>query len=275
MKVKEFVITSRSNPLVSETVKLQKKRDRDETGRFLVDGKKLCCEYIRKCGRPHLLFVSEEHIDDLLPELARIEREHDLSLEVTPVSESVLSKMTLQSAPDGIIVVGERKLLPDCSLASDKWAGERMIVLDSLQDPGNVGTVVRTALALGYDRVILTDKCADIYSPKTLRASMGAIFSLRISVVSDLSETVSELRSRGRRVLAAELRENALSLDDIDICDTDVFVIGNEGHGIDENVSSQCDMSVYIPISEQSESLNAAIAATVLMWQQRGSFRIR
>lgn len=271
MKIREFAITSRSNPLVAETVKLQKKRERDESGRFLVDGRKLCYEYIRKCGKPHLMFVCCEQLDAILSELDEIERECGISLDIIPVAESVFSKLTMQNAPDGIILVGERSALPRSTDAPAEWAGEMLIMLDCLQDPGNVGTVIRTALALGYDRVVLGGECADIYNPKTLRASMGAVFSIRISVCDSLADVIGDLRSAGRRVYAAELREHAVSLDDTDIMRSDVFVIGNEGHGIADNVSGACDRSVYIPISEQSESLNAAVAATVLMWHQRNS----
>ncbi len=273
MKIKEFAITSRSNPLVIETVKLQKKRDRDELGRFLADGRKLCYEYIKKCGKPFCLFVSEEHMELILPELEEIETQYGLSLEVTPVTKSVFTKLTQQTAPDGVILIGETNTLSYTKDTFDVRECERIIILDSLQDPGNVGTVIRTALALGYDRVILSDKSADVLNPKTLRASMGALFSLQISVATSLVDLISALRESGRRVYAAELRDNALSLDEISIDETDVFVIGNEGHGISEEVSFLCDNSVYIPISEKSESLNAAIAATVLMWQQRASFQ--
>ncbi len=272
MKIKEQIITSRTNPLVLDCVKLSKKRERDESGRFLCDGKKLCFEYIKKCGAPVHLFVNERYQQTLIAQLEELERECSISLELTLVGEHAFLKMTEQSSPDGIILIGDKYRLPHetvDSVVASRYDGERLIILCSLRDTGNVGTVIRTALALGYDRVIMSSDCADVYNPKTLRAAMGAAFAMKITVCKDLAGAVIDLVESGRRVFAAELRENALSLDKIPLCGSDIFIIGNEGHGIPADISAVCTSSVYIPISESSESLNAAVAAAVLMWQQR------
>ncbi len=271
VKIKEQVIKSRTNPLVCETASLSRKKERDNSGRFLCDGKKLSFEYIKKCGSPVCLFVSEKYKDISLQALLELEKGLECELEVTVVGESAFVKMTEQKAPDGILLVGEKSKLSHsvCDrVSAGDIEGERVIMLSSLQDSGNVGTVLRSALAFGYDRVILSSDCADIYSAKTLRAAMGAAFSLKVSICRDLVGSVADIATH-RRVYAGELRPNAVSLDTLHLSKDDIFIVGNEGHGIDKELSGVCTGSVYIPISQESESLNAAIAATVFMWHQR------
>ena len=273
MKVKKDVVTSRANPLVVAVSKLSEKKERDRSGTFVCDGSKLTFEYIKNCGSPLHVLVNEKCATRYLPELAALE-DDGTEIEVTLVSDTVFPKLTEQRAPDGIMCVGEKSRLAyrrEKSVGDGFSREERIIMLCSLRDNGNVGTVVRTALALGYDRVILSADCADIFAPKTLRASMGAVFCIKTNIVDDTAKSVEELRRSGRRVFAAELRADSVSLDGVELNAGDVFVIGNEGHGIPLDVSMACDESVFIPISPLSESLNAASAATILMWQQRTS----
>ena len=144
---------------------------------------------------------------------------------------------------------------------------ERAIILSSIRDPGNLGSVIRSAVAFGTEHIILSEDCVDLYNSKTVRAAMGSFFKIKATIVSDLVSTISLLRENGRAVYAAELRPGAVSLSDIDTSPCDIVVIGNEGHGIPEDVSKACSASVYIPISENTESLNASVAAGVLMWE--------
>ena len=271
MRYNEILITSRHNPLICEVAALQKKRERDDSGRFLIDGAKLTFEYIRHIGAPAYLFICESYREKYENVLLTIEQEMSLSLFATLVSESAFAKLTDQKAPDGIIAVGEFSALDYAYIResdSVDFGYERIIALSSLRDNGNVGTVIRTALALGYDRVLLSSDCADVLSPKTLRATMGAAFAMKIGVCEQLSVTLGSLCDNGRRVYCAELRENASPLQSVALSAEDIFVVGNEGHGIDPLVSNVSTGSVYIPISDRSESLNAAVAASLLMWHQ-------
>jgi TrmH family RNA methyltransferase len=131
-----------------------------------------------------------------------------------------------------------------------------------------LGAIVRSAVAFGTDTLLLSADCADLYNPKTLRAAMGSLFKIRAFIVEDLADAVIALRQSGRRVFAAELTENAVSLAEACPCTKDIFIIGNEGHGIPREISSSCDGSVYIPIKQGVESLNASVAASVLLWEQ-------
>jgi TrmH family RNA methyltransferase len=126
---------------------------------------------------------------------------------------------------------------------------------------------MRVAAALGVDRVIMSRDCADIYNSKTVRASMGAIFALKTDRVESISVAIAQLRDSGRRVFAAALDENAHKLGELEIRKGDCVLIGNEGHGISNEAIQTCDASVYIPMSEGVESLNAATAAAVLAWE--------
>ncbi len=275
MNIKDYVITGRSNPVVSDASKLLRKKYRDESGRFLIDGRKLSYEYLRSCGKCSCVFVKESSREQIIGELYDIEREKNTSFEVTVLSDQVFSRLTEQSSPDGVIVIGYTASVPVSYKLTYVESDERVIILDSLQDPGNVGTLIRSALAFDFDRVILSADCADPFNPKTLRASMGAVFSLELTVVDSVSDAVGNLLGQGRNVYAAELRENSIPIDSVDILKSDVFIIGNEGHGISADISEMCTGSVFIPISERSESLNAAVAGSVLMWQQQSRFQIQ
>ena len=139
------------------------------------------------------------------------------------------------------------------------------IVLENVQDPGNVGTVVRTANAFGISAVILTGACADLYSFKTARATMGAIFRQRVEYVP-LENLSGFLSSRGLKLYGAALGEDSSDIRGIDVKHSAVAV-GSEGHGLSAELLAMCEKSVIIPMSPESESLNAAVAASVIMWE--------
>lgn len=141
------------------------------------------------------------------------------------------------------------------------------MLLESVRDPTNVGAILRSAAALGVYRLILSEDCADVYNPRAVRASMGALFGQRIDRVGDLCGVIGQLRKRGRRVFAAALDENAVRLGELEIRRGDCVVIGNEGHGLSDGVLDASDGSVYIPMSGRTESFNAAVAASILMWE--------
>lgn len=182
--------------------------------------------------------------------------------EVIVLSESAFSKISADNTPDGVAFAIETGAFDSAIQPS-----ERVVMLDSVRDPGNVGTIVRSAAAFGFDRVILSD-CADIYNPKTVRATMGAVFKMDFTVVSSSTEIIEELKAKGRRVIAAALGEGAFTLGVSPLCASDCIVIGNEGHGVSSETLSACTNVIKIPMTEKTESLNAAIAASVIMWEQ-------
>ena len=144
---------------------------------------------------------------------------------------------------------------------------DKIIALNSVRDPSNLGAIIRSAVAFGVSHIVLSSDCVDPYNPKTVRAAMGALFKIKITIVSDFASFIRDSILAGRNVYAAELREGAFPLDEIAFSSQDIVIIGNEGHGIDESISSLCTASVYIPISGMIESLNASVAASILMWE--------
>ena len=137
-----------------------------------------------------------------------------------------------------------------------------------MRDPGNLGSVIRSAVAFGVDHIVLTADCADIYNPKTVRSAMGSLYRTKVTIVNDFESFISAAKHNGRRVFAAELSENAKSLHEVGLTKGDIVIIGNEGHGISKDISTICSGSVYIPISKKTESLNASVAAAIFMWEQ-------
>ena len=141
----------------------------------------------------------------------------------------------------------------------------RAVLLENVQDPGNVGTVIRTAAALGFDSVILCGACADVYSPKTARATMGAIFRENI-VRMDIAAAAEYIHSRGMKLYGAALSERAADIRTAELKDA-VVAIGSEGRGLSAELLSLCDGELIIPMTPGSESFNAAIAAAIVMWE--------
>ena len=141
----------------------------------------------------------------------------------------------------------------------------RAVLLENVQDPGNVGTVIRTAAALGFDSVILCGACADVYSPKTARATMGAIFRENI-VRMDIAAAAEYIHSRGMKLYGAALSERAADIRTAELNNA-VVAIGSEGRGLSEQVLGACEKTLKIPMNPRCESLNAAVAATVVLWE--------
>lgn len=256
-------IKSKDNEKVKLFSKLSQSKYRKHTSLCLAEGIKLSDEAVSK-GFCKYLIVNENMAEN--SEICRIVSSADGSFEIMAVSEAVFSKISTESAPQGIISVCSFKPEINSDLSSLITKTGKIIALEGIRDPGNLGTIIRSAVAFGFDGVIVGD-CADIYSPKTLRATMGALFSIPVYEVSDLVSALDTLKKQGRRVFGAVLNEDSLELGSYTAEVGDITVIGNEGHGLSDAVRSVCTDYVKIPISEKSESLNAAIAASVIMWE--------
>jgi TrmH family RNA methyltransferase len=250
-------ITSRTNPLVVSLAKLADKKERDKTGLYIAEGFKLCKE---ACGRSRVRYAVIRHDREQQEQYTALAQRS--GGEAIILSETAYDKITKDRSPDGILFVVEAESME----IPEHMNGERICILDSIQDPGNVGTIIRTAAALGMDRVILHD-CADIYNPKVIRATMGAFFKMSVSLCGNLQKTIALLQSEGRRVLAAALSDQGITLGEAPLYPSDCPILGNEGHGIAEAVIDQCNACIKIPMTDKTESLNAAAAAAVLLWE--------
>ena len=274
MKIFRDIISSRNNPTVKWAASLADKKGRNESCSFIVEGEKLTLEGLKR-GLPltHIFVMEgkEDRIFSLIEPFSQDERYADC--QVVCLSESAFSKISTEKAPQGVISVIKyldffRSL--DIIYKEDFFIqrGERALSLYSLRDPGNLGAVIRSAVAFGVQHIVLSADSADIYNPKTVRAAMGTMFGVKITTVSDFKSFIDAARENGREVYAAELSDGAKSIKEISLSTEDIFIIGNEGHGISKEISSACSGSVYIPISEGVESLNASVAASVFMWEQ-------
>ena len=266
-------ITSRNNELVKWAASLSEKKGRDNARAFIAEGKKLSFEAALASLPITHVFVDESRRDEYMPRICEL-FSCDLykETEIVFLSEGAFSKISTEKSPQGIIsVIKYLDFFRDLDIIynEDFYLGEneRAIILSSVRDPGNLGAIIRSSVAFGVDRIIISSDTADVYNPKTVRSAMGSLFKVKIDRTSALPEYIRVLRGASRRVFAAELTNSAVSLRDVSTRPTDVFVIGNEGHGIADDVSNSCDGSVYIPISEKTESLNAAVAAAVFMWE--------
>lgn len=274
MVILRDIISSRSNPTVKWAASLADKKGRAEHRSFIAEGEKLTVEALRR-GLPvtHLFILEgkEARIMELLSPFMNEERYVDC--QVITLSDGAFSKISTEKAPQGVI--SAIKYLDffnnsDIIYKEDFFIkeGERVLSLYSLRDPGNLGAVIRSAAAFGVHHIVLSADSADIYNPKTVRAAMGTMFGLNVTYVSDFGSFIDAARANGREVYAAELSDGAKSLRDIGLTTNDIFIIGNEGHGIPADISQKCTGSVYIPIAEGVESLNASVAASVFMWEQ-------
>lgn len=249
-------ITSRKNPVVLQLRALGRERAaRAETGLFVCDGEKLLREALGSGARIDTVLWAEAPSCPL-PDTVR---------QFIAPADLVASVSALKNSPGPVFTVAvEPKPLPA--------RPDRVVVLETVQDPGNVGTVLRTADALGMDAVLLTGACADLYSPKTVRATMGAIF--RIPAAELPLDAVREQLTRWELPLyGAALSDMAQDLRDVPLRRAAVAV-GSEGRGLSSELLSRCDGQLIIPMRPAAESLNAAVAASVIMWEMaRGEGR--
>ena len=274
MKIFRDIISSRNNPTVKWAASLAKKKGRSENSSFIAEGEKLTLEALRRSLPLTHIFImegKEERLLDMLSPFTSLSV-YD-NCQVIILSEGAFAKISTEKAPQGIISVIKhldffRNM--DIIYKEDFFIskGERALSLYSLRDPGNLGAVIRSAVAFGVQHIVLSADSADIYNPKTVRAAMGTMFGVKITAVSDFASFIEAAKANGRSVYAAELTDGAKSVKEIGLSNDDIFIIGNEGHGIPREISSLCTSSVYIPISEGAESLNASVAAAVFMWEQ-------
>lgn len=246
-------ISSRQNPLCTHFKKLASSRSyREERGEFLCDSPKLLDEASR-WGAPirTVLFTAPDKLPGFDPAGVRM----------VQVSESVMKAVSPMETPQGVVFsCGMRPDTPPIEMPEQG----RCLVLDGVQDPGNVGTILRTADAFGCP-VLLLPGCADLYNPKTLRSAMGAHFR-SVQWRCTLDEAVSLFQRTGIPLYATALREDTEDLTDAELSHAAV-VIGSEGRGVSPQVLERCEKAIKIPMSPRCESLNAAVAAAVVLWE--------
>ena len=245
-------ITSRQNPLCTHLRKLSSSAAyRRQCGEFLCDSPKLLQEALLWGSELHTVVVTAGTEAPPLPKGVRL----------VEVPADVMKSVSPMETPQGTLFICAIHTEP----LPEMLAGRRYVVLDTLQDPGNVGTILRTADAFHADGMFLVNGCADLYNPKTLRATMGAVFRCPVWTVG-AEELSALLKRNGIPLYGAALREDTLDARAVDY-NRCAVAIGSEGRGLTEDVLALCDRTIKIPMSEHCESLNAAAAATVLLWE--------
>lgn len=233
-------INSVNNDYIKELSKLKNKKYRDELGLFIVEGY-------------HLVKEAKNYLVDVL-----ITDENDKVEEVNNilVTEDIIRKLSFSQTPQKIIGV--------CKMKENELSGSRYLLLDNIQDPGNLGTLIRTALGFGIDTIVSSLDTVDIYNDKVLRASQGALFHINY-IKGDLFEIIPKLKLRGIKVIGTSLK-SSVDLKKIDYSDNFAVILGNEGCGVREEVLNLTDVNVRIEMSEKLESLNVAIAGSIIMY---------
>ena len=242
-------ITSRKNPLVQHLKKLgTDKAYRQFCGTFLCDGIKLYEEAVKLGVNVEIFATSDPNQAKGLA-----------AEEVVLLPQDVLESISPQKSP--------QTLLFTCSIPEQKPAisPKHVLILDGIQDPGNLGTLIRTASAFSVDQVLVTGETADLYHPKTVRSTMGAIFHQNVSHMS-VDEIKNYVNQHGLHLLGAALGENAVTAGE-SLPPKTAIAIGSEGQGLSQKLLDICHSTIKIPISDAVESLNAAIAGAVLMWE--------
>ncbi|MGM0124961.1 TrmH family RNA methyltransferase [Enterococcus sp. AZ194] len=246
-------ILSVKNTRIKEVKKLHKKKYREENQAYLLEGFHLIEEALKNNKELQHIYLTPKGREQWGAWL------ESQTSAITLVSEEVMKSLSDLPTPQGILAVVAME-----NLAIDNWAGS-WLLLDNVQDPGNVGTMVRTADAAGLTGIILGEGTADIYSTKALRSMQGSNFHLPI-VSLTLSEVISQLNTQEIPVYGTELNEFAVSYKEIKPSQNFALIMGNEGQGVDKNLLEQTDKNLYIPIKGQAESLNVGIAAGILMY---------
>ncbi|MCK3881101.1 RNA methyltransferase [Streptococcus suis] len=241
------IIRSKSNNLVKQIKKLQQKKYR--TSSYLIEGWHLLEEAVKAGASIEHVLVIEEHVD----RVSQLEK-------VTVVSPEIIQDLTDSKSPQGVIA---QLALPSQDLP-ERLEG-RFLVLEDVQDPGNVGTIIRTADAAGFDGVFLTDKSADIYNMKVIRSMQGSHFHLPIYRLP-IEDILSTLRNNQVEILATTLSSQSVDYREVSPGTSFALVMGNEGQGISDFVAEEADQLVHITMPGQAESLNVAIAAGILIF---------
>ncbi|MBP3435380.1 MAG: RNA methyltransferase [Clostridia bacterium] len=263
MRTFNVEITSRDNRLIKEYRRLSEEaRFRRESGRFAVEGARLCADAaLTGVTIPAAFLTSRarEQYPELVAPLL------DAARVVYDVPESLSQHLADTNSPQGVFCIAALPSHP--KTVEDLPSEGRFAALEMIQDPGNLGTMIRTAEAFGLSGLLLSDGCCDPYSPKVLRASMGGVFRLPLYAAGDLTQTLPSLAQRGFRPSACVVDAAAQSVQTAGLCECAVPVIGNEGNGLRPETVAACAQRITIPMSGRAESLNASMAAGIIFWE--------
>lgn len=259
-------ITSVQNPRIKQVVNLRNRSEREETGTFIIEGYR---ELFRAIGNgqviqtlyfcPSLFLGTNEG--------ALIEKAERSGTQVLSCNEKVFQKISYRDRPDGLLGVGVQKhlLLSDLKTKLETKANPFLVVAEAIEKPGNLGTILRSSDAVGVDGLIVCDRCTDIFNPNVVRASVGTLFTVPVVEAEGL-ETLKWLKKQGIKVLAATPSAK-LEYTEVDMKGPLAIAVGTEQLGLSEKWMSQADLQVRIPMHGVADSLNVAMATTLLLYE--------
>jgi TrmH family RNA methyltransferase len=257
--MKSIEILSLQNPRVKEWSSLLERKGRLSQQKFLVEGVHLVREaFLAHAEVEYVLFSQDRGIPVEL-------RDFTSSAIWVCVTEAIINKCSDTKTPQAVVAIVKMPTNTSDSWLTQWSADEFVVVVDRVQDPGNVGTLIRSAAAVGVNGIVLGEGCADPYAPKTIRATMGALFRVPI-VQSDLHSLLPHVRQRNGQILVAQLNAER-SLYECDFRVPTWLIVGNEGAGVDPALVAHATHSIRIPMHAQQESLNVAMATTVILYE--------
>ena len=234
------MIESINNSKIKEYTKLNEKKYREETKLFIAPGKHLVEEALKKGLVKEILLLNGE--------------ENIYNQEVTYVTENILKKVSnLTNNP---------KVLAICYIKDNDSITGNCIILDSIKDPGNLGTIIRSAVAFNYQTIILSPDCVDIYNPKVVRASEGMLFNINI-IIGDLNEYINKIKTKDYLIYGTDVNNGQKPLKE---SHKHALIIGSEASGMHDDIKKLCDKNLYIKMNSTCESLNAGVSASILMY---------
>lgn len=252
------MITSASNEKVKKLVNLsQKPKLRHSEGAFIVEGMKMFLE--APVDQIREVYASESFL-----EKNAVEKLNGVRYEM--VSDEVFKKLSDTQTPQGILCVMKMPKYGLCDMICEDNKSPLIMLVEDIQDPGNLGTIMRTGEGAGIDGLIMTKNTVDIFNPKTIRATMGSIYRVPFMVTDDILSAIGELKKRGVKVYAAHL-DGSADYDECDYTGAAAFIIGNEASGLKRETADMADCRIRIPMKGQVESLNAAVSSAVLLYE--------
>jgi len=259
-KVIELVITSKDNEIIKHIKKLKEKKYREEYNEFIVEGIKMIREAMEEKIKIKQVIICDDCKNsgmissELMYEIAK--------LNCVYVSEKVFTSITDVINPQGIMAIIEKNSNLDNKIDYNQ---DFFLVLDNIQDPGNMGTILRTADSLNLKQIIVSKGSADIYNLKVVRSTMGAIFRVKVIESDDLVKTIKELKKHKIKIYATDLKTDK-SIYDVDYTKS-AIVIGNESNGVSNEILQEATERIKIPMIGKTESLNAAVATSIIMYE--------
>lgn len=255
------IVTSKDNPNIKRLRKLiSSKKERLNQGLFVIEGIRSLKEAIKE----HIVLSEVFFSESAYEKYQSIADEAAAADSIFVISNELADKITDSVSTQGVFALAP-VVHKDISLLDS--GAKRILILDNLQDPGNLGTILRTADAVGIDAVILCENCCELYNPKVIRSTAGSVFRLNIIVCGGFEEVCKAIKNTGAEVFAAVVDRDAEHITKLDFPKRCAVVIGNEGNGIPTDHANLCDRRITVDMRGNTESLNASVAAAIILWE--------